>query len=237
MSKMFDCRIIRDLLPNYTDNLLSDYSKNIVEEHLQECKECKEYYKDMSCETSSQSIEENFIEAKKIKRFLNKIKLRNLFIGIILATIAFSIVGVSTWGWYKTEYLADNVVVPVEHVQVLDVTDNNDGTVYIKLATDTDYKVGSWKLMQDKTDLSVFILQMYHAKKADTTTEDEKAQYDGYSFILEATIVVDTNYHEENIYTGTYPSSSGTEPHNRIAKNKIVYRGLDSKEDIVVWEN
>ena len=68
-------------------------------------------------------------------------------------------------------------------------------------------------------------------------TVDEKTQYDGYSFLLEGTIVVDTNYHEENIYTGTYPHSSGTEPQNKNAINKIVYRAQDSGEDIVVWEN
>ena len=82
-----------------------------------------------------------------------------------MAAILFSIIGVSTWGWYKTEYLANNIVVPAEYVKVIDVADNNDGTVYIKLAADTDYKVGAWKLIQDENDPSIFILQMYHAKK------------------------------------------------------------------------
>ncbi len=237
MSKRFDCRMIRDLLPSYTDNLLSEYSKNIVTEHMQECQECREFYRGMHDETSLQKKEEDFIEAKNILGFLKKIKLRNMFLGIILTTIIFSIIGVSSWGWYKTEYLAYNVVVPAEYVNVLDVADNKDGTVYIKLAADTDYKVGSWKLMQDQNDPSVFILQMYHAKKADTMTQAQKTQYGGYSYVLEATIVVDTNYHEENIDTGTYSASSGTEPQNNNDIQKIVYRVQNSEEDIVIWGN
>ena len=35
-----DCGIIRDLLPLYVDNICSGKSRELVEEHLQECEEC-----------------------------------------------------------------------------------------------------------------------------------------------------------------------------------------------------
>jgi hypothetical protein len=237
MDEKIDCRIVIDLLPSYMDGLLSDYSKQIVVEHIEKCKECKEVFETMGSDISMVQIEENNIETKKIKSFLKKTKIRNIMIGIILASIIFSIAGVSTWGWYKSEYLAATVVVPVEHIEVLEVRDNNDGTVYVKLATNTDFKVTKWKYFEDENDSENFILQAYYPKKIDVMTAQEKSYYEGYSFIIESTIIVDTEYHEFNNLTGTIPMSKGTEPQNEIAKNKIIYRGLGVDETIVIWED
>ena len=37
-----DCEIIRDLLPLYVDDICSEKSRELVEEHLQECAECND---------------------------------------------------------------------------------------------------------------------------------------------------------------------------------------------------
>ena len=37
-----DCEVIRDLLPLYADNACSVKSRAMVEEHLQECPDCRE---------------------------------------------------------------------------------------------------------------------------------------------------------------------------------------------------
>ena len=42
MSKT-DCDIIKDLLPLYEDNICSEKSKDLIEEHLIECEDCREY--------------------------------------------------------------------------------------------------------------------------------------------------------------------------------------------------
>ncbi len=36
-----NCEVIQDLLPMYLDNVCSDQSRQIVEEHLEECEECR----------------------------------------------------------------------------------------------------------------------------------------------------------------------------------------------------
>ena len=38
----FDCEIIKDLLPLYADDVCSEKSAKIVEEHLYDCSECSE---------------------------------------------------------------------------------------------------------------------------------------------------------------------------------------------------
>ena len=37
------CEIIRDLLPLYVDDVCSEKSKDMIEEHLRGCEECRNY--------------------------------------------------------------------------------------------------------------------------------------------------------------------------------------------------
>ena len=50
----YPCNLIKDLLPLYHDQISSQESTAAVEEHLQECTACKEYYEEMC---SSDAIE------------------------------------------------------------------------------------------------------------------------------------------------------------------------------------
>lgn len=43
-----DCDIIKDLLPLYAEGMVSDKSKDIIEEHFAECEACREIYKSMT---------------------------------------------------------------------------------------------------------------------------------------------------------------------------------------------
>ena len=40
-----DCEVIRDLLPLYTDEACSEKSRDLVNEHLQECPSCRDMLK------------------------------------------------------------------------------------------------------------------------------------------------------------------------------------------------
>lgn len=64
------CEIIRDLLPSYIDGLTSTESNEMIEEHLQECAECREYLSDMraSIGTENQKAGKNIQPFLKIKR-------------------------------------------------------------------------------------------------------------------------------------------------------------------------
>lgn len=37
-----ECEIVKDLLPNYIENQISNTSKDFVEKHIKDCTECKE---------------------------------------------------------------------------------------------------------------------------------------------------------------------------------------------------
>ena len=48
------CEIIRDLLPSYLDELTSAESNQAIEEHLQECKDCRKHLEAMKTEMVSE---------------------------------------------------------------------------------------------------------------------------------------------------------------------------------------
>ena len=47
MSKKLPCYIVKDMLPLYADDLLSQESMNDVKEHLEECSDCSTLYRQM----------------------------------------------------------------------------------------------------------------------------------------------------------------------------------------------
>lgn len=76
-----NCEIIKDLLPLYADKVCSKQTKIIVEEHLEKCKKCMEYYNIIKEENKSIELDEK----KELKRFYKKI--RNNKIASIILTI------------------------------------------------------------------------------------------------------------------------------------------------------
>ena len=44
MNKKIECEIVKDLASAYNQKIISEKSKKIVEDHIQECDECKKYY-------------------------------------------------------------------------------------------------------------------------------------------------------------------------------------------------
>ena len=77
------CEIIRDLLPLYCDDALSEVSKEEVEKHIAECSECRKEYEDMEKgDIRINSDQKNIEPMKKVKK---KMRLTKILFGIILA--------------------------------------------------------------------------------------------------------------------------------------------------------
>ena len=50
MSAHTPCHMIKDLLPLYLDDLVSEESGTAIEQHLKSCSDCHEYYEHMKSE-------------------------------------------------------------------------------------------------------------------------------------------------------------------------------------------
>ncbi len=86
-----DCDIIKDLLPLYEDNICSEKSKDLIEEHLIECEDCREYLDSLheKLPPIEPSSEDAVIdETRFIKRIQRKIARQKLLAcGILLLTV------------------------------------------------------------------------------------------------------------------------------------------------------
>ena len=96
------CDVIRDLLPLYVEDMLSNDSTNIVDEHIEQCESCRDELKKLSGD-EVHSCAVNQIENKSIYDTLNKIRKRISFkiqITVLISVIFTSIVAVFAWDYY-----------------------------------------------------------------------------------------------------------------------------------------
>lgn len=85
------CNVIKDLLPLYTDHMLSDDSCMLVERHLNSCKSCREFMEELKKESHTQEWIENRknvdAEAKAALKGIRRSILRKRIISVCVAVM------------------------------------------------------------------------------------------------------------------------------------------------------
>ena len=91
MKKSEECKIVKDLLPNYLEDLTDSITNDFIEKHIENCNDCEQTLKDMKGEIQLNKIQNN----KKINA-LKKAKkiyiLKFILILILIVGIAISVV-------------------------------------------------------------------------------------------------------------------------------------------------
>lgn len=90
MEEKIACKIVQDLLPNYTENLLNDETKKYVKNHLEKCHKCQNILKIMNeniDENAEQIVQEEINYMKKFNNKMNALKGLLLIILIIVTVI------------------------------------------------------------------------------------------------------------------------------------------------------
>ena len=107
MSKEKECEIIRDLLPLYADDVCSERSAQLIEEHLQNCPECSamlEQLRTHEIETGLQEEKEQVIEYQS-KRFRRRSAtvgsaVSGLFMIPVVVCLIVNLASGSPLGWF-----------------------------------------------------------------------------------------------------------------------------------------
>jgi len=79
-----DCKIIRDLLPSYIDGLTNDATNQYIEEHINDCEQCKKALEDMKKELKLDTTQKDSKEVKYIKKFNKKMKILKIILLAVL---------------------------------------------------------------------------------------------------------------------------------------------------------
>lgn len=104
MSKQ--CKIVEDLLPLYHDGVCSQESRQMVEEHLAGCENCKKLLGKMDVELVAPTAQDvNIKPLESINKMMKKGKRKALVTGISIALTVVLVLfaGMSIW-WYTWEY-------------------------------------------------------------------------------------------------------------------------------------
>jgi len=92
MKNKRECEIIQDLLPNYVEQLTNDETTKYIEEHLENCNECKKIYENMKESMNLKTEKSDNREIKYFKKYRNKLTIFKFIIFIIL-TIFVLVIG------------------------------------------------------------------------------------------------------------------------------------------------
>ncbi|MGN1275581.1 MAG: zf-HC2 domain-containing protein [Floccifex sp.] len=111
----YPCSVIQDLLPLYVDEVCSEESKTIVEEHLSQCSICKEIY-DSMCNLKQEDIHD-YHESQKIKS-LKHIKKKILHKQILIGLTSIVLLFVLGFGIMTTLKNDIEIVKPDDRISV-----------------------------------------------------------------------------------------------------------------------
>ena len=91
--KKISCDIVRDILPLYLDDVVSEETKEMVEEHLNSFETCKKEAAIMKQDVIL-PINQNtqLAEAKVLKNLKTKIRRKKITVGIISAILAVTVI-------------------------------------------------------------------------------------------------------------------------------------------------
>lgn len=96
----YDCDVVKDLMPLYVDDVLSENSKTFVENHVDSCESCKKYYEKLSNELKIPVSKEarkddlkaiEFLKANLSKKIIKRVLGTVFCIGLALSSFLFVI--------------------------------------------------------------------------------------------------------------------------------------------------
>ena len=96
---MLNCNVVKDLLPNYVDGLVSEKTRQEIDEHLSGCTDCKAAYEEMKAPLTPITMED-VTEIDYLKKVKRKNKIRTIRYSVISALAVAAIFIVSVFVFY-----------------------------------------------------------------------------------------------------------------------------------------
>ena len=174
MSK-FSCDTVKDMLPLYVDNIVSDDTRAIVEEHLASCDTCRKKYETMK----NAVVLPADGDAKQLQRFNGawKKKKRGVALTAVIATILTLCIGYGIFDHfaYREEIAVNGAVYARSREIVSEIPENSIELGYLRSilhrnigsptvdfsGTNLDEKYGGCSLYQDPENEMVIYLEDY----------------------------------------------------------------------------
>ena len=118
-----ECEIVRDLLPNYVENLVGTQTKDFIKDHLKTCSECTKILKNMEGKDDinyDNDIKEEEVEIRQIKKFRKKQLI------LTLSSIGFIIIILSIVFLYIFIYLPKKSIITATYSKIQEIANLNN---------------------------------------------------------------------------------------------------------------
>ena len=125
------CNVIKDILPLYIENIVSEDTRVLIEEHTNECIDCKKELEEMKS-PGDMPIDINSNVIKKVKNKLFREKFKSIIFSIMLTSIV-AILAIN--------YLTQPIYIPYSK-DVVSIKESDNGTIFI----DFEDKVGGYDI-------------------------------------------------------------------------------------------
>lgn len=204
-----NCRIVRDLLPNYIEKLTDEVTNEFIEEHIATCEECKRVLRDMNGKVEVEELDQDN-EIKYLKVVNKKVKRTIAIVSLIVIIIASC---VSLYIYNKSKIQVNNYTfLRAEYVRE-DKEKTIDGNVYSTLIAVIDPK-GKCK--------SVRVVEKGYTESA--IQEQSRITNKIKNFYSNVGIINDELHYNTNIWNGLYKNeleSYWTEEYKNIDIDEI----------------
>ncbi len=183
------CDVIKDLLPLYFENISSDDTRNLVEEHLSTCESCKKELNRLSVANNT-SLDVKTIPLTKMKKTLRKKNLLTILLSVALTLLIF----VLTMGYLTTPYF-----IPYSEEAIhITADENNQIIVHIGIpdtycdirmikpsnSNDNHFTLELWTSILEHVNNDLFPRDFILNEYADTVTSVYYSSNDGSEDIL-----------------------------------------------------
>ena len=112
------CEVIQDLMPSYLDEICSDASRELVEQHLQNCESCRkrcELLKNWSNDFAVENMEEKQLDG--MQKVRKKMQMQKWF--LVMACVYLVWLGYSTFIEYRSSFFPSVVLQVISQILLL----------------------------------------------------------------------------------------------------------------------
>ena len=117
---MVKCDVIQDLIPLYFDEVASEASREMVDEHINECHACRYIWDKMKENDKSASVDMAGFEINALRKMRIKIAIKTLLVSFSAVTFILVIIWVVFRWSVPTPYDAKNIKVHPVKIQYID---------------------------------------------------------------------------------------------------------------------
>lgn len=165
-----ECEIVRDLLPNYIENLVGTQTKDFIKDHLKTCSECNTILKNIEEKDDinyDNDIKEKEAEIRQIKKFRKK-----QFI-LTLSSIGFIIIILSIVLLYIFIYIPKKSIITETYGKIQEITNLNN----YKFTTYQYYITADTQKKYEFTDTFYYKNGKYKNESASANSDIIKTTY------------------------------------------------------------